>query len=164
VIPAGSRPGASLPLLATQIRVIQIVVGALIAGVLAFATVVIVTGALQKAPQGHFLSYISVGFGTLMAILHVLVPAFVERAGLANQPVGADPSMLCGVFFTRTIIAAALLEGAAMLSIAALLTEHHPWVLGVTAVMLVLLLMQFPSRTRVEHWLEMRAMEREQGS
>ena len=110
------------------------------------------------------LSYVAVGMGALMAILHVVIPGVIERAALANQGVGAGPQSLVGVFVIRTIVAVALLEGAAFVSVIALMLEHHPWVLGVTGVMLMLMAMQFPSVTRLEHWLESRLMERDVAS
>jgi hypothetical protein len=149
--------------IAAQTRVLQIVVSAMLMGVVAFAVFVIVTE-IGKAPQGTTLSYVAVGFGTLMTILHAVIPAVIERAALANQSIGSGAEAVVRVFFTRTIIACALLEGGAFMSLVAVLTEHQRWVLGVTAVLLVLMVMQFPSRTRIEQWLETRMMEREQNS
>jgi hypothetical protein len=99
-----------------------------------------------------------------MIILHAVVPGLVERAALANQGVGSGLPSLVGVFVTRTIVAAAMLEGAAFMSLVALMIEHQPWMIGVTGVLVVLMLMQIPSRTRVEHWVESRMMERGQSS
>jgi hypothetical protein len=145
-----------------QTRVLQIVVGALVMGVTLFGAFVVFT-ALKKPPEGMTLSYIAVGFGALMVVLHVVVPSIVERAALANQSVGSGSQALVDVYFIRTIIAAALLDGAAFMSLVAVMQEHRPWVLGVTAVLLVLMIMQIPSRTRIEQWLESKMMEREQG-
>jgi hypothetical protein len=142
---------------------LQIVVSAMVIGVLGFAGGAILI-VLQKPPQGTTLSYVAVGFGALTVILHAVVPAFVERAALANQPVGSGAESLLRVYFTRTIVAAALLEGGAFMSLAAVMIEHQRWVLGVAAVLLVLMVMQFPSRTRIEQWVETRMMEREQGA
>ncbi len=149
------------PDVAGQTRVLQIIVGALLMGVVFFAGFVVVTGALQQPPGGRVLSYVAVGMGALMAVLHVVIPGVIERAALANQGVGANPQSMVGVYVIRTIVAVALLEGAAFVSVVALMIEHHPWVLGVTGVMLVLMALQIPSRTRVEHWLESRLMERD---
>jgi hypothetical protein len=140
---------------------LQIIVGALIAGVSLFTGYVIFTGKLQLPPQGEMLSLMAVGMAAVMVPLHFLVPAMVERAALANLGVNAGPQTLMGVFMTRTIIAAALLEGAALTSGFALLAEHRSWVLGVTATLLVLMAMQIPTVTRIEHWLELRMMERQ---
>jgi hypothetical protein len=156
----GSEPSATLT---AQTRILQIVVSALVVGVLMFGGFVGLT-ALKKPPQDTTLSFIAVGFGALMIVLHVIVPGIVERAALANQSVGSGDEQLVRVYFTRTIIAAALLEGAAFLSLVAVMQEHQPWVLGVTAALVVLMVMQIPSRTRIEHWLESRLMEREQGA
>jgi hypothetical protein len=146
--------------LAAQARVLQIIVFAMVSGVVIFGGFLIVTGSLQKPPEGTLLSYAAVGFSFVALVLHVVIPAAIERAAIANQPVGSGPEALLGVYFTRTIIAAALLEGAAFLTLVAVMIEHQPWILGATAVLIVLMLLQFPSRTRMEHWLESRLMER----
>jgi hypothetical protein len=143
-----------------QTRVLQIIVCTLVVSVLMFAGFVVLSGHLQRPPQGQVLSYASLAMAMVMIVMHVVVPGFVERAALANQPVGTAEPELARVFVTRTIIACALLEGAAMMSLVALMIEHRPWVLGVTAVLVVLMLLQIPSRTRIEHWLESRRMDR----
>ena len=147
--------------IAAQTRVLQIVVGALIFGVLAFAGFVIATQ-LNNPPRDNGMATIAVGFAATNILLHFVVPVLIERSALKNLSVDAGLETVLGVFFTRTIIACALLEGAAFLSIYAVMAEQQYWVFGVTAVLLVLMLMQFPSRTRIEQWLETRMMEREQ--
>jgi hypothetical protein len=161
--PPPNQTASESPSLTAQTRVLQIVVGALVMGVLLFGTFVVFT-ALKKPPGGVTMSYIAIGFSALMIVLHVIVPGVVERAALRNQSIDTGPQALLGVYFTRTIIAAALLDGAAFLSLVAVMQEHRPWVLGVTAVLVVLMIMQIPSRTRIEQWLEMRMMERDQGA
>jgi hypothetical protein len=152
-----------VPSVAAQTRILQIIVGALILGVLAFAGFVVATQ-LNNAPRQTGIATIACGFAALNIVLHFVVPAFIERTALNNLSVDAGSESLLGVFFTRTIIACALLEGAAFLSIFAVMSEQKHWMFGVTAVLLALMLMQFPTRTRIEHWLELRMMEREQGT
>ncbi|QDT53623.1 hypothetical protein Pan44_16460 [Caulifigura coniformis] len=157
--PANGDSGATSAQLRMQTRTIQIVVAALITGVVTFAGFLAVSGEFQKPPRGQTLSYVAVAFGALAAVLHVVVPAAIERTSLAKQGVGAGPEMLMGTLFTRTIVACAILEGAAFFSLVAFQTEHQLWVLGVTAVLLLLMIAQFPTATRIEHWLETRMME-----
>jgi len=159
--PTINESGGPSAQLRMQTRTIQIVVAALITGVVAFAGFLAFTGELQKPARGQTLSYIAVAFGALAAVLHAVVPTVIERAALANQGVGAGPEMMMGALFTRTIVACAILEGAAFFSLVAVQTEHQLWVLGVTGVLLLLMLAQFPSATRIQHWLEARMMERE---
>jgi hypothetical protein len=157
------RSYGSPSIIATQTRILQVVIGALIFGVLVFGGFVIATQ-LNQPPNGTTLSSMAVGMAALNVLLHVVIPQLIERAALKNQSVDFNVESVLRVFFTRTVIACALLEGAAFTSIAAVMIEHQYWVFGVTAVLLVLMLVQFPSRTRVEQWLEIRLMEREQGT
>ncbi len=147
-------------MIAGRTRVLQIIVIALMTGICAFGAFVIFTGKAQEPPQGQILSYLAVGMGAMAAVMHVVIPAIIERAALANQSVDVSPESLLAALQTRTIVACALLEGPALLSLIAVLIEHHPWVLGVTGVLLILMALQIPSTTRVEHWLEARMMER----
>ena len=141
-----------------QTRVLQIIVGALIFGVFVFAVVIVAIGPAGP-PRGRILTSTAVAIATAMVVLHVIVPMIVERAALANRSIGSGPRGLLGALTARTIVACALLEGAAFFSIVAMMIEHHRWVLGVTAVLVMLMAMQFPTTTRVEQWLETRLME-----
>jgi hypothetical protein len=151
------------PAITTHTRVLQIIVGALITGVLAFAGFVVFTGALQQPPKPGFLSQLAVVMAAINVALHAIIPSIIERSALANQSVGSGVPQLLGVFQTRTIIAAALLEGAALFATVTVMIEHQSWVLVVTGVLLLLLLLQFPTTTRVEQWLETRLMDQDVG-
>jgi hypothetical protein len=146
-----------------QALIMQIIVGSMMFGVVCFAAFVVLTGRVSGPPDGTILSYAAVGMGALMAVLHVVIPAALERAALANQATPPSETSLLGMYFTRTIIAVALLEGAAFFSVFAAMQEHRPWVLGVTAVLLVLMAMQIPSATRLAHWLENRRFDERRG-
>lgn len=140
-------------------RVLQIIVGSLILGVLLFTGFLLWSGAAAQPPRGKLLSFMAAGIATINVILHVSIPMVIQRAALANRSVGSGLSTLLGVYVTRTIIACALLEGAAIFSLVAVQTEHRRWVFAITAGLLVLMFMQFPTRTRIEQWLETRLME-----
>ena len=161
--PPPNQPASNPPNISAMTRVLQIVVGALIFGVLMFAGFVIATQ-LNNPPRQTGITTIAIGFAAVNVFLHFVVPGIIERTALKNLSIDAGPETMVGVFFTRTIIACALLEGAALLSIYAVMADQQYWVFGVTAVLLALMGMQFPSRTRIEQWLETRMMEREQGA
>lgn len=144
-------------------RVLQIIVSSLVLGVLALAGFLVFSGALQPPPKPGFLSQLSIVMAAINVALHAIIPSIVERAALANQSVGAGVPQLLTIFQTRTIIAAALLEGAALFATVTVMIEHQSWVLVVTGVLLLLLILQIPTRTRVEQWLEARLMDRDAG-
>jgi hypothetical protein len=52
------------------------------------------------------------------------------------------------------IVGLALLEGTAFLGILAYLIEAQPLALGVTGIAILCMLLKFPTRSRVQAWLE----------
>src|SRR5262249_16457597 len=117
------------------VRTLQIIVGAMAAGVLAFLGVVILLIAKQPPlPAGSqlFLTYTSIGMSVVVGIAWLIVPgALVGR--MRQQLIGGRSSNwgvvkntpnagelghvipLAAIYQTRTIISAALLEGTAFL-------------------------------------------------
>jgi hypothetical protein len=67
-----------------------------------------------------------------------------------SQRIGA----LCGVFQTKTIIAAAFLEGAALVSIFAFMLEGSPLALLLAGLLVAALIAMAPSAARVADWIE----------
>jgi hypothetical protein len=69
---------------------------------------------------------------------------------------------LAVVYQTRTIIAAALLEGAAFFATIAYLIEHQRIALYVAIALALLILCQIPTPSRFESWLESESTSIEQ--
>lgn len=132
----------------------QIVAAALVMGVVIFAGVAVATGALNEESDEMFLSLFGVGFALLMYVMHLIVPGIVARSAAAQLSENADDLAWCGVLQTKSIIGLAMLEGAAFLNIVACMVEHNWWSLAVAGTLAVLMLIQFPTRTRVEQWIE----------
>jgi hypothetical protein len=138
----------------------QIIVGAMLAGVLSFATIAAVVRSqnpLRPPPDLPILSFVAVGFGVLtllgrMALLQTVTTAARHRwRAETDIPV----CQWLNLFQTRTVIGAALLEGAAFLFLVAYLVEGLPWALaGGLAFGALLALLQFPTRAAVERWVE----------
>src|SRR6476620_4554932 len=130
----------------TAVRTIQIIVCALFAGVVAFLGVAIflVSQNAQAAlPDKPFLTYTSLGMAIAVVIAWLIVPSLAaagmkkaiiegrsENWGIVkNLPNAADLGNvvpLSVVYQTKTIIAAALLEGAAFFCTVAYLIEPQP--------------------------------------
>ena len=83
-----------------------------------------------------------------------------QRAFFAEH---GDAARLLSFFQTRMIVGAALLEGAGFFLLIAYLIEHSPWSLAGAVVMIVGIVLHFPTRGRVESWLEqqLRLLEEE---
>jgi hypothetical protein len=120
--------------------------------------------------QGPILSYATFGvFATALLIWAIVPSRLADRevakvaAGTWKAPTGqttspdafrTDMAKLFAVLQTKIIIAGALLEGPAFMASAAYMIERQLPTLGVVACAVLLMLITFPTRKRVQRWLE----------
>lgn len=141
------------------VRVMQILAGALVMGVVMFAVVaVILIGALNQPPQGMILSVFGAVFASSTFVMHLIVPNLMAAKAAAAAP--PDEASLYPVYQTRMIVGLALLEGAAFFNIIATIVEHNWWSLAVAGVLVFWMLAMFPTTTRVKHWVEAQRLNR----
>jgi hypothetical protein len=171
-------PGDILP--RARLRVMQIIVGALIAGVCIFVAIVLFLVEVQNngrglAPRGDLpvVSLMAVVVLVLGAISGAVLAANITRAALRQiaagtwtLPTGARPDAfptdagkLLAVRQTVMIVTLALLEGPAFMACIGYLLEGEGWVMGVVGMALAAMLVNFPTDSRVRAWLE-RQLER----
>ncbi len=144
--------------LAGAARLLQIITIALILGVVVFAAIaVLVIGALNQPPQGNLLSLAAIGGAVAAFGAHFRIPDIVVAQNLKNG--NRDASTLCGLYVSRTIVATAILEGAAFLNLVAMIVEHHWWSLIVVGGLLLWMASQIPSSTRIQSWVDARQSE-----
>jgi hypothetical protein len=165
-----SNPNDILP--AKRLRVMQIVAGTLLMGVLVFLGIVLYVVLVQnkgggKAPDLAVVSIVALVFFAIQAPLAFLVPQFLTRSALRQiasgswkVPLGAkaadfpsDASKLLAVEQTSMIIGLALLNGAAYLACIAYLVEAQAWVLAIALGAVSLMLVKFPTAGRVQSLL-----------
>lgn len=159
--------------LAGQVRVLQIIVAAIAFGPLSFLGYVLSTpppgGQAAGAGNGS-LTYIACGAAVAAVVAWLVVPPLVLRNQRRQIAAGQWPSSgsgddspaapmsdagkLCAAYTVRTIVAVALLEGAAFFAIVAYQTEREPLALGPAALLILMIAAHFPTRTRVAAWVE----------
>lgn len=136
----------------------QIVTGALVMGVLMFAAIaVIAVGAMDEGPAGRIVSMIAAGMAGIAFVAHLIVPGIVARQAVRHVNVD-DTEDLYVVYRTKLIIGLALLEGAAFFCIVTYIIEQQWWTLGIAGGLALWMLIAFPSRHRVEQWIETQRM------
>lgn len=157
----------SAPSLAGRVRVMQFVVFSLTTGVLIFAGVVL-WGPQKVQPQpGSLLTLMAVCMGAMSMAMALVLPRFmseVQRRKIVAgtwQPAqkmdplpASDAEKLVMVYQIKTVLGAALLEGAAFFGLVAYMLERQPAAVGVVGAMLVGLLAFFPTVGRVEGWVD----------
>jgi hypothetical protein len=154
--------------LTPRIRVMQIIAFSLVLGPAIMLAVVVAIRAGRNAappPPTPLVSYVLLGFAAMMIMPFAIVPnmaAAGARQRLIQGRVLNDDdihAILCNVYQTRMIIGSAMLEGAAMAQFIAYLVEGRMVSLVVGGLLLAGLVLQFPTRGRVETWIE-RQLER----
>ena len=164
-------PDRSEDVVGPRLRTMQIIALALLMGLIIFLGMVVVLvqqrgGGPQNPGVEPIISYMAFGFFVLMVLLWSFLPARAAQiqvrkiaAGtwkpLQGMPATANPLAfaLLTILQTKDIIGRAMLEGPAFFGCIAYLTEAQPVVLAVPGGALLLMLLTFPSRLRVELWL-----------
>jgi hypothetical protein len=168
-----SEPEGVIP--PERLRVMQIVAGALVAGVLIFLAVVLFLVHVQRNGQGMgrpqelpIITLVALVMLASNAPLSFVLPRAQARMALRQIAAGtwqAPPQGTADQFATTTgrllavrqttlIVSLALLEGAAFLGTIAYLLEANPLALVVVLLAVLLMLWQFPTEGRVQGWLD----------
>jgi hypothetical protein len=158
--------------LTTSVRTLQIVVAAMSFGCVAFLAVVLIAGGNPPPSSTPVLSYIAAGFAALQVVVRLLAPGIIVAQGrkkilqetAAGAPMDAWPSKLTQLMMTKTIVAAAILEGAALFLLIACLVEKSPWVLAIAIALLVGIALNWPTQSSAQAWIDgqLRRLEEEQ--
>ena len=125
------------------------------------------------------LTYLAAGMGAILLPLSFILPGYIASQNLRSGATGpsdgssspknpAAPSgqavTPAGAFQTSAIIGGALIEGPAFLAGIAYLIEQNPIALGVMLVLLAAMFVCFPTRGRVERWIEQQEEKLRSGS
>jgi hypothetical protein len=153
-------------------RTLQIIIGTLVAGVISFLGVVLVLASREGAippPNPPFITYTAVILTAIDIIVWAIVPAIIASRMRNSLVAGKSPAMaaklpnaaelgdvgpLTVIYQTRTIVAAAMLEGAAFLNLIAYFLERQTVCLAVAGTLLLMLLSHFPTVSRLESRIE----------
>jgi hypothetical protein len=152
----------------------QIIVGSLIAGVLIMLGIALAVdvGTTGSSP---LITYIAVASGVALLPASFLVPGIVAAqqrrsiaaatwaapgggnrpiAGLGSDAYQTDTGKLAVVYLSHSIVGAAINEGAAYFAAIAYLIEKNPIALGLTFLLIGGLILRFPTRGRLEQWID----------
>ena len=159
-------------LTSARVRVAQMVVAGLLAGVLMFAGIVVFLvrqrGEGFSPPEGMpVISYAAVALFALELAVWKFLPdqiannqagkiargTWTPGPGVPATVFATDTAKLLSVFQTKTVVANALLEAVALLGCVAHLLEGRLFVLAVVGGAVVLMLVTLPTRDNVAQWL-----------
>jgi hypothetical protein len=158
--------------LKTVATTLQIVVAAMAGGIAVFAAVVLALdlgGQGGGQPAATLVTYLAVAVAAVALVVSLVVPAVITAKARQNIIAGKPPipnprlplppevgqvGPLAAVYQTRLIVAAGVLEGAAFFNLIACMIEGHLLSVVAAAVMLLAILSLFPTRSRLEDWIE----------
>ena len=143
---------------------------ALVSGLLLFAGFVLLLNPEKDVDPGAQLNtMMAAGAAVLALFASVLVPkiqrdkmrqGIIEGKSWGPHPPAAvakdlgDVGSLTSVYQTTLIVGAALLEGAAFYNLFAYLLERQTISVVCTAILIVAMLLKFPTRNAVQNWVE----------
>jgi hypothetical protein len=134
-------------------------------GILVFLGVLLVITQEQQ-PNPAFISYVAVGFAGLAIIGHYFFRLPINSQGLkairtrdSFDPQSDDVFFaLAPTYQVEHIIKMAIIEGAAFLNGVAYMLEKHWWNLAVMGLIVFLMLIRFPSHSKITAWIERRTL------
>ena len=173
----GSRVNAPVGL----VRTMQIIVAALTVGCFGFLVVAVaVVGGPKEPSETPLFTYLFSALAVCLVLARFIVPGiFIAQArkkirqGTWTSPVqhieadwakqNSDIGKLTQVLVSRTIIAAAILEGAVFMLLTAYFVEQSSLSLILAVLLIIALAAQISTRSRVEGWLDeqMRLLDEE---
>lgn len=149
------------------VRTTQIIVTALCLGIVTFGVFVAVSDEDDEEAKAGMLTYMSLGVAIVCGGMSLVVPRAVVSANRRQIADGTwrpqnsemripdtDVGKLGAVYQLKTIVGAALLEGASFFALVAYMLEGHMISLVVAVVLLLGVLSYFPTAGRVESWMK----------
>lgn len=153
--------------IAGVVRTSQIIVAALVMGVVTFAAVVVFFISRGPAAKGSLLTLLAIVFAGATLVLGFVIPQLITAANRRKIAAGtwtsspnqglvpdSDTGKLALTYPAKMMVGAALFEGGCFFALVAYMLEGQPLSLGVAAVLLLCLLAHFPTLGRVEAWIE----------
>ena len=153
-----------------QLRVLQMILLFLIGGVAGFMFILyVMLGArVQPFDPKAIISMVMAGLAVVALFARMILPGMIVQANVRRIATGSvaagQPSpdqkelstevQLLGVFFMKTIIGGALLEGAAFANLVAFMLEGQVYSILLVAVLLASMTIAFPTRGGLNDWLE----------
>ncbi len=148
-----------------QRRMLMIVVWlALVMGVVTVGVVISILSQGEKPDSGlPIIVYLGMGVTALMLVLRMIIPnlvarnQFIQAMQVAQTEGNQDEEQMLGKFYqiytTRLILGMAMLEGAAMLNLIAVLIEQQKVAYIPVAILLLVMIASIPTKSKLDEWI-----------
>lgn len=132
-----------------RLAVLQLIIGALIVGVVIFLVITLVVPPQQQV-NANLATVLRIAWGAV-AIGQLAMVVVLSKVGMnAARQSGGDQGDIMRFFFGRTIIAAAMAEGLALFGVVIAWLSAQQYDYALAGVGLVGLILQFPTSNRWE--------------
>ncbi|HYG77294.1 MAG TPA: hypothetical protein VEK08_19975 [Planctomycetota bacterium] len=134
----------------------QIVVGALCSGVFTFFIVSTFMPAAKPPMPTPVLTFVALGLAVMAFVTRAVLTSILDKAAFkraAQLPAEQRLGQLLVAYRTRTILGAAMLEGAAFFSLIAWMLERQSYSILTAGVLLSALIAGMPTRAKLNTWL-----------
>jgi hypothetical protein len=139
-------------------RQAMIIVGALLTGMVMCACVTVLMARAPAAEAPAILSVLGLGGAGMTLLLRLIVPTAIAQQAVSTLfATDSDQNLrqgLAGVYLTKVMIGAALLEGAGFFNLVVSLITRSPWNLGAAGVMATVMAVTFPSQAQFDAWAD----------
>jgi len=137
---------------------------ALIMGVVTFGMIVTFIGLKEEPGKGlPVITYLGTGLAALMLVLRMIIPNMIARNQFtqamqeAREEGNQDEEQMLGTFYqifmVRMIIGLALLEGAAMINLVAVMVENQKLAFIPVAILLLVMIASMPTKSKLDGWI-----------
>ena len=145
----------------------QIIVFALVMGVVTFLGIALVVNGAGIEGEPDILSWLGLGIAALMIAAHLIVPRISASAALSQVSTeevrNADDDrkfeLIAPAYQGQLIVACALLEGAAFLNLVGYMLNEYVGNLFAAMALVAMIAAKIPTLSRVEFWVQDRARE-----
>ncbi len=130
--------------------------------------VLVVTGVMLSMNNGEFkmkpetMSFIGIGMAVVMTVNHMVIPRLIAASALRkitgdairDASIEEKFALVSPIFRQQHIVACAILEGAAIINLVLYMLTSFVGNVAAAAVLLMLLMLRFPTANRIEHWTQ----------
>jgi hypothetical protein len=153
---------------ANRIRAMQVIVFAMMVGVIMFGLIAMYLAAGKPAGD-ETLAYVAAAFAGVAIPMSFLLPVLVgngmvaktlsETGSTDSERVPTTVGRLAEAYQTKTIVGVSLLEAAAFFNLVIHMITSLPWPLMIAGVLVIFMALKFPTPAQVDGWIERRFEE-----
>lgn len=140
-----------------QLRTARVVSLGMISGVLIFAGILFVLQQGKLIDELGLMSIAGLGGSAVAVIMSwVVPPLFAPTFSVGSDAAESPVESVAQIWFMQTVMTMAILELAALANLTSVMLEHSQYSLAAAGVPAVVMMLRFPTASRLRTWLQLR--------